>query len=145
MESECPASPLEFCSKSTEEQDHCEVLNCPASLPFKCPSGLCVSDEKHCPVQEPSVDSISLCKSVSSTSGIGMPIPCANGKCVSSPGQCEPLYECSLKDSSLPFRCPDGTCRASQEQCPHYHRICPTFTPYMCTNGVCAQSLSHCL
>ena len=131
----------------------CPAEECPHSLPYLCPDGMCAFEEI-------------LCNSNSTGCPSARPYKCSNGLCIKSPADCPTLGDCS---NPLYFHCPDGSCAITYDMCPSVFGCpkerpfrcydsscinldietcnrakCPSSTPYKCPDGQCVNTVAQC-
>jgi len=115
----------------------CPILKCPFDKPIQCPSGECVSTTRYCPnilTEQEYLD----CGSVFPNRNVTL-FMCANGRCVSSPDNCRPVFNCPNGNS----RCSDNSCRLSKTLCPKGNN-CPSTRSYLCPSGKCVKNEEEC-
>jgi len=125
-----------------------DFISCPQATPFMCPNGVCRSSPWNCgPI-------------VSCTSS--NPVRCQiASECVSSASQCGDPYEQSRLSLPEVSVCPESIVRCrggvvgaeiqgrdGQPYCAKsascVTTTCPSFRPYLCSDGYCAQDPSFC-
>jgi len=108
--------------------DNCLALAAPACVsptPYKCTSGLCVSDAANCPTAP--------------TCPSSEPYLCSDGSCSSSINLCPSEFLCY---EPTPVRCQTGACRARLEDCPS--QVSCGVGQVLCASGACADILEAC-
>lgn len=122
--------------KCVTEFSQCLTKNgCPASKPFKCVDGRCVSSP------------FSLYGNISHNC-IPMvvcpkykPYLCGDGECQGHQSLCRTQQNCPEEKS---YRCPDQTCVNSTDLCDKQPKLCPQTSPIMCEDGGCVTQALEC-
>ena len=126
----------------------CEDSSCPSNLPYKCPEGVCVHDEKYCDAENgcpynaqlkcedgTCVENLNLCEYINSTD------LCPDGSRKSKQNNICPLSNGCPQNKKL--KCADGTCIDPEiSECPQVY--CPRETPIKCLNGLCVKKSGDC-
>eukprot|EP00808_Paulinella_micropora_P007731 g61000.t1 len=133
---------------------------CPASLPLKCNSGVCVAQQDQCPT----IPAPNGCATANNPYPLeGGPVKCPDGSCAWKTSLCKlgngcysGEVKCPVGGSCVPaanytsnscpstaapgsVTCPDGTERASYSMCVSAGNGCPLNQPFRCADGSCAK------
>jgi len=135
----CPISYPKRCADGTcvEAYKTCRIAKCPNTHPIKCLDGLCVETTSSCK-KSFSLSDFDQCVDEKDSK---FTIPCADGRCTKSSGECRPVLPCPEEY----VRCQDGSCRNFVGMCPVLRLTCSKKKPYMCENGACAFDSYQCL
>lgn len=134
---------------------------CARGSPYRCPDRSCVADPTSCTAgarcttttcaDGSCVSNRRNCKT-SYLCDIHTPVRCADGTCknywasavIGSPSVSSSANACSSVISCPGgVACADGSCQNSLDLCPS-NVACPTATPYLCSNGICATNAAAC-
>jgi len=131
-------------NEKLNNEEMCYIPHCPPELPFKCGSGLCVTDKKFCSNSDSLLSTV--CQDQAVKSGTNSTLACGDGTCVTRAEHCPPLYDCALNPVEK-IRCKtDGSCRASESECPtEASSTCPSSLPHLCASGLCSRDKNSCL
>ena len=122
--------------KCVDSEDQCSTKNnCPASAPFKCADGRCVSTP------------FTLFGN-SSESCVPMvvcpkyrPYLCGDGECQGHPSLCRSQQNCP---NDTAYRCADQSCAKTAQDCANARNVCPQTSPFRCIDGTCVSQALEC-